>query len=162
MGFITSARKETDLSKKYVQMKDPGEADRLVQKIFYCFIKTYLEGWPNLCCCTSQPVGLLPGYLLILKGDGRFCISVASSVQRLPCITVASLSNSGWSGPSEQHMCRSRRAGSDTGGLDYKTVVLFCLVIRSPCTFVPHRDGGFTKGEAIPIKLCSLFHFPAF
>lgn len=78
MGFITSARKETDLSKKYVQIKDSGEADRIMQKSFYSFIKVYLEGWQDLCCCTSQAVGLLPGYLSIPKGDGRFCISVAA------------------------------------------------------------------------------------
>lgn len=162
MGFITSARKKTDLSKKYVQMKDSGEADRFVQKSFYCFIKTYLEGWQNLCYCASQPVGLLPGYLLIPKGDGSFCISVASPVQRMPCITVASLSNSGWSGPLKQHMCIFRRVGSGRGWLDCKTVALFCLVIQSPCTCVPRRDQGFTKGQAIPIKLCSLFNFSVF
>jgi len=74
VGFITSVRQEADLSKKCVQSKDPGEADRLIQKNFYYFIKMCLEGWQDLCCCTSPPVGLLPGYLSIPTVDGRFCI----------------------------------------------------------------------------------------
>lgn len=64
---------------KYEQITSSGEAERLMQENFYSFIKMCLEGWQYLCCCASQPTGLLPGYLSVPKGDGRLCIPVAVS-----------------------------------------------------------------------------------
>lgn len=129
-----------------------------------------LEGWQDLCCCTSQPVELLPSYLPSPKGDGRFSISVPAVGpkgvhQRCPqckgchaylwhCFQIAhgvDLWSGTYADPGEQAVT--------VEGWSTKPAILFCLVVQSTyCVCTPsglghHKRRGNPHKTLQPISL---------
>lgn len=81
------------------------------------------------------------------------------NVLRMPHITVASLSDRGWSGPLERHICRSRKAGSGRREMEYKTLAVFCLVMEDILLEYQIETGASQRGN--PHKTLQLLNFLA-